>query len=213
MNCPDVATGLRGRSPASFTEADFAKPWELIKGQRVPGLDDLTAKGGKMIDTMNTEILRKLSTELDEINAATKSINGQLLSEKNLKNIEEAFANLKEATGSFADTSKKLDGVVEKVEDVAKLAENTMKGADSAVAEVKLTLGDFRATAEATTKTVGSARLLINKVAQGEGPLGMLISDKQTAADLKALITNMRRSACCLQDRGAPGDAGAAAAR
>ena len=180
--------------PASFTEADFANPGELIKGQRVPGLDDLTAKGGQMIDTMNTEILRKLSSELDEINAATKSINGQLLSEKNLKNIEEAFANLKEATGSFADTSKKLDGVVEKVEDVAKLAENTMKGADSAVAEVKLTLADFRTAADTATKTIGSARLLINKVAQGEGPLGMLISDKQTSADLKALITNMRRS-------------------
>ena len=180
--------------PNSFTETDFAKPGELIRGQRVPGLDDLTAKGGKMIDTLNTEILRKLSAELDQINTATTSINERLLSEKNLKNLEEAFANLKEATDSFAETSKKLDGVVEKVEDVAKLAENTMKGTDSAVAEVKLTLADFREAADATTKTVGSARLLINKVAQGEGPLGMLISDRQTAADLKALITNMRRS-------------------
>lgn len=180
--------------PSKFTEADFAEPGELIKGQRVPGLDDLTAKGGMMIDTLNTEILRKLSAELDQINTATTSINERLLSEKNLKNLEEAFANLKEATDSFADTSKKLDSVVAKVEDVAKLAENTMKGADGAVAEVKLTLADFREAADATTKTVGSARLLINKVAQGDGPLGMLISDRQTAADLKALITNMRRS-------------------
>lgn len=180
--------------PASYTAADFAQPGETIKGQRAAGLDELTAKGGAMMDTLNTEILRKVSTQLDEIKIATTSINTGLLSEKNLKNLEESFANLKEATDSFAETSKKLDAVVTKVEDVAKLAETTMKGADSAMADVKLTLADFRKTADASTKTIGSARLLIDKAMHGGGPLGMLISDKQTAADLKALISNMRRS-------------------
>jgi phospholipid/cholesterol/gamma-HCH transport system substrate-binding protein len=180
--------------PASFTPADFATTGETIKGQRAAGLDELTAKGGEMMDTLNTEILRKVSAELDEIKIATTNINTQLLSEKNLKNLEEAFANLKESTGSFADTSKKLDAVVTKVEDVAKLAEGTMKGADSAMKDVKLTLADFRKTADASTKTIGSARLLIDKAMNGEGPLGMLISDKQAADDLKSLVSNMRRS-------------------
>ncbi len=180
--------------PKQFAPGDFAKPGDVIPGQRVPGLDDLTAKGGTMIDTINTEILKKVSAELDEIKTATTSINTQLLSETNLKNLEAAFANLKVATDNFAEASKKLDAVVAKVDDVAKLAESTMKGADSAMSDVKLTLAEFRTTAEAATKTVGSARLLIDRAAHGEGPLGMLISDRQTAADLKALIANLRRS-------------------
>lgn len=180
--------------PKEFAAGDFAKPGETIRGKRVPGLDDLTAKGGTMIDTINAEILKKVSAELDEIKIATASINTQLLNEKNLKNLEEAFANLKTATDNFAEASKKLDAVVAKVDDVAKLAEDTMKSADSAMGDVKLTLAEFRTTAETSTKTIGSAQLLIDKAMHGDGPLGMLISDKQTAADLKALIANLRRS-------------------
>ena len=70
----------------------------------------------------------------------------------------------------------------------------TMKTADASAAELKLALGDFRKMADTATKTIDSTKLLINKASTGDGTFGTLISDKQMAADLKALISNMRRS-------------------
>ena len=69
-----------------------------------------------------------------------------------------------------------------------------MKTADSSAAELKLALGELRKMASSATTAVDSTKLLINKASSGEGTLGALVSDKQMAADLKALIANMRRS-------------------
>lgn len=180
--------------PSAFSPTDFAKNGETIKGQRVGGFEELTTKGGAMIDTLQNETLRKLNAELDEIKVATANINNRLLSEKNLKNIEDTFANLNEITSGFAKTARDLDEVVSKADEMVKAAEGAIKTTDGAAAEFKLTLTDFRKTAETTTKTIESARVLVNKAVSGEGTLGLLVSDKQAAADLKALIANLRRS-------------------
>ncbi|HEX8296691.1 MAG TPA: MlaD family protein [Chthoniobacteraceae bacterium] len=180
--------------PREFTEADFAQPGETIKGNRAGGLDELTAKGGVMMDRLNDEILRKLSANLDEIRTTTSSLNERLLSERNLKNVEETFANLKEVTSGFAKTSKDLDLVVLRAQEVIDATKITMKTTDAAAAELKLALADFRKTADSATDTVGSAKQLINKASNGEGTIGSLITDKKMAQDLRALIANMRRS-------------------
>ncbi len=77
--------------------------------------------------------------------------------------------------------------MVNRAQEVVDSAKSTMKTIDSAAGDLRLTLGDFRKTSE-------SARTLVTKATNGEGALGTLISDKQTAEDLKALISNMRRS-------------------
>ena len=173
--------------PAEFDPNDFVQAGETIVGSRVGGLDELTAKGGRMMDTVNDEVLRKINMELDEIQIATRSINAKLLSEKNLKNIEETFANLKKTTEDFSQTSKNLDGVVARTGDAIDSAKLTLKTVDSAAGDMRLAIGDFR-------KMADSANLLVKKATAGEGTLGTLISDRQTAENLKALIINLRRS-------------------
>ncbi len=173
--------------PAEFTPADFAIAGELIAGKRTGGFDDLTSKGSQVMDTLNRDTLKKVSQTLDEIKEATANINDKLLSEKNLKNVEETFANLKTSTGDFSKTTRDLDLMLTRAQEVVDSAKGTMKTVDGAAGDLRLTLGDFRKTSE-------SARSLLNKAANGEGSLGTLISDKQTAEDLKALIANMRRS-------------------
>jgi ABC-type transporter Mla subunit MlaD len=173
--------------PAKFTPADFAQPGELIVGQRTGGLDELTSKGSQMMDTLNTDILKKVSDALDEIRGATSSINAKLLSDANLKNLEETFANLKTMTEDFSKTARDLDLMVGRTQEVVDSAKGTMKTIDGAAGDLRLAIGDFR-------KMSDSARTLLNKASNGEGALGTLISDKQTAEDLKALISNMRRS-------------------
>jgi hypothetical protein len=111
-----------------------------------------------------------------------------------MKNVEETFENLKEATDSFTKTSKGLDQVMTKAQDAIDSVKITMKTADASAAELKLALGDMRKMADGATKAVDSTKLLINKASSGDGTLGTLISDKEMAADLKALLYNMRRS-------------------
>lgn len=163
--------------PPEFDPADVIGPDERVPGSRASGLDDLTAKGGKMMDTLNDEVLRKINVELDEIQIATRSINTRLLNDKNLKNLEETFANLKTMTAEFAQTSKDLDAVVAK----------TDKAVDGVADDVRLAVGDFR-------KMTDSANMLVKKATTGEGTLGTLISDKQTAENFKTMIANLRRS-------------------
>ena len=173
--------------PPIFEPKDFAEPGELITGKRTGGLDELTSKGSQMMDTLNTEILRKLSAELDEIKEVTKSISDDLLSRKNLANLEDTLANLKSATQEFSKASKDLDLVVLKAQEAVDSAKLTLKTVDGAAGDLRLGIGDFR-------KVADSAHTLLNKANAGEGALGMLMSDKQTADNLKALVTNLRRS-------------------
>jgi len=180
--------------PAHFKPDDFARPGERITGERAEGLDDLTKKGGEVMDTLNNQVLNKVSEELDEIKIATKNINSQLLSEQNLKNLEETFANLKTASAQFSEASQKLDIVVTKVGEVVDSAKGTLKTVDNAVADLRPTIDDARKTANSATKTVESVRLLVEKATAGEGPLGTLVSDRQTAENLRTLIANLRRS-------------------
>lgn len=173
--------------PLAFDPEDFVKPGETIVGSRAGGLDELTAKGGRMMDTVNDEVLRKINMELDEIQIATRNINARLLSEKNLKNIEETFANLKKTTEEFSQTSKDLDAVVAKTSAAVDDAKVMLKTVDGAAGDIKLAIGDFR-------KLTDSATGLMKKATTGDGALGTLISDRQTAENLKTLIANLRRS-------------------
>ena len=180
--------------PAKFEPSDFAQPGERIAGRRTGGLDELTAKGGEMMDKLNNEILLKLGAELDEIKLATKNVNERLLNVKNLKNIEDTFANLKTASGGFAKTSKDLDEVVLKAKDAVESAQGAMKTVNGTATDLKAAIGDYRKLADSATKTTDAARALVAKIERGEGALGMLINDRQTAENFRALISNMRRS-------------------
>lgn len=173
--------------PLDFDPADFIRPGETIVGSRASGLDDLTTKGGRFMDTLNEEVLRKFTVELDEIHIATRSINARLLSDKNLKNLEETLANLKTTSAAFAQTSKDLNAVVAKASEALDATKGTIKSVDGAVGDARLAVGDFR-------KMTDSGTILLKKANTGEGTLGVLISDRQTAENFKTLIANLRRS-------------------
>lgn len=180
--------------PRNYTDADYAKPGETIAGSKLGGFDELTTKGGALMDRLNAEVVTKLGASLDEIKVATTSINDKFLTEKNMKNVEETFANLKEASNAFTKTTKELDSVMIKAEEAIDSVKMTMQTANSSAAELKLALTDMRKMADTATKTVDSAKNLVNKATTGDGTIGKLVSDQQMAADLKALISNMRRS-------------------
>jgi phospholipid/cholesterol/gamma-HCH transport system substrate-binding protein len=178
---------------AGFDPADVAAPGSVIKGTRAGGMDDLTQKGGVVMD--------QLVAELEQIKIMTASINTRLLNEQNLKNLEETFANLKTTTGNFNEASKKLGDVLAQAEGAVGSAKDTMKTADAAASDLRGAIADLRKMADSATKTIAGAKTLVDsgttlmkRATEGEGALGTLISDKQAAEDLRVFLANLRRS-------------------
>ncbi len=178
---------------ANFDPGDVAQPNELIKGSRASNMDDLMVKGGLAMDDIRREM-----AEIDKIR---KTIDEGLLSKTNIANIEETFKKLKEASTNFSDSSQKLEPIFISAKEVVDSAKTTMKTVDSAAGDLRLAIADIRKTAESATKTMDSAkglvdsgRTLVKKISDGNGPLGTLISDPESAGNLKAFLSNLRRS-------------------
>ena len=177
--------------PSNPNLEDVLKNGEYVVGTRVEGLGDLTAKG--------SEVMTELKKRLQELEEPIKDIRERVLAEKNLKSIDDTFASLGEFTGNLKNTSKGLDDVIAKAKEAADSLKDTLSSAkptmekiDSAAGEIKSTLAQIRSAAATTDKALESARTLINKANSGQGAIGMLLADKETADNLKALIRNMR---------------------
>ena len=169
-----------------FDAADKVGPGETIPGSRAGGLDELTAKGGVVMD--------QLTAELAEIRLLTARLREEMLSEGNMKNLQETFANLRTTTERFKETSAGLDAVIAKTGGTIDSTKATMDTANAAAGDLRAAIADLRKTADATTKTVESVRALVSKAGASGGALGTLINDEKLADDLKALAANLRRS-------------------
>ncbi len=174
------------RLAEKFDPADVFASGERIAGTRAGGLDELTSKGGAVMD--------QLTTELQQIEVLTARLNTGLLHERNLKNIESTFENLKATTESFKNTARDLDAVVEKAGGAVDSVKGTVKTTDAAAADLRLAIADIRKTADAATKAVNATGAFVKKAGEGDGALGALINDKQMADDLRTLVANLRRS-------------------
>jgi phospholipid/cholesterol/gamma-HCH transport system substrate-binding protein len=128
----------------------------LVHGTRQTGMDDLTQQGSALVTDLRGTV-QKIDTTVDRLNQDT-------LSAENMKNLKASMEHLNQATGALAESSKKLDDVVEK--------------ADS--------------TLTSTKKAADDLQKLLRAAAQGKGLVAALLNDQQLAEDLHALISNLR---------------------
>lgn len=148
-----------------------------VTGARETGLDDLTREGGALVGDMRTAV--------QNVNATVTRLNEQALSPANLQNIKETTEHLNHATASLAESSKKIDGVVEQ-------ASGTMGSAKKAADDVQLAIADARKTIAAATQTMQNANQVVQQATSGKGLLPTLLSNGDLANDLHALVTNLR---------------------
>lgn len=184
--------------PSNPTPGDVLKNGDYVIGTRIESLSDLTAKGG--------DVIGELKKRLQELEAPIKDVKVRLLSDQNLKNLEQSFADFREITTTLKNTMKGLDEVVTKAKAAADTVTETVsaaKGAigkvdgvvlkvDSAATELKGTLADIRKAAVSANKALESAKTLMGDATHGKGTLGVLLSDKETAENLKTLIKNLK---------------------
>jgi ABC-type transporter Mla subunit MlaD len=135
----------------------------VIDGARETGIDDLTREGGALVNDLRGTV-QKIDTTVDRLNQDT-------LSSTNMENLKSSMENLNQATGALAESSKKLDGVIEQ-------ADSTMTSAKKAADSLQTAIAD--------------ARKVLNSATKGKGLVATLLNDQQLANDLHALITNLR---------------------
>jgi ABC-type transporter Mla subunit MlaD len=141
----------------------FIAPNSYISGARETGISDLAKEGGALVDDLRGAV-RKIDNTLDRLN-------NDALSPGNMQNLKASIEHLNEATGALAQSSAKLDGVIDK--------------ADGAMGSIKKDADDLQG-------AIIEARKVFQSATQGKGLLPTLLSNQELANDLRALIANLR---------------------
>jgi ABC-type transporter Mla subunit MlaD len=185
--------------PENANFEDIYQDGDYIIGSRIKGLGDLTSDAAG--------VLSELQKRLEDLKNPIREVDEQLLSETNLKNLELAFSNIRDLTARLKDTAGNLDEVVTKAKSAADTlnvamtsakdamgkVDGVVKKVDDAATLLKPALADFSKAAESATKAVDSARALFAKANSGQGALGLLLSDRETSENLKALVRNLKQ--------------------
>jgi phospholipid/cholesterol/gamma-HCH transport system substrate-binding protein len=162
------SSGLLGDRFVSVTmppgqAASYIPKNAFIDGARETGMDDLTREGGQLVNDLRGTV--------QNINTVVTRLNQETLSPDNMQNLKASFQHLNEATGSLAESSKKLDGVIEK-------ADTAMSSAGKAADDLQGAIAD--------------ARKMLRAATEGKGLLPAILTNQDLANDLRALISNLR---------------------
>lgn len=160
-----VAVTMPPGPPSNYVEKNSA-----IDGTRETGLDDLQREGGFLVSDLRGAV--------QNVNATISRLNDQALSPENLQNLKASVEHLNAATAALAESSKKIDGVLEK-------ADETMGSAKKAADDVQVAIADAR-------KTIQAATEVMREATDGKGLLAALLTNQDLAKDLRALISNLR---------------------
>jgi ABC-type transporter Mla subunit MlaD len=149
---------------------NFLKPGAELAGVRETGMDDLTREGGLLVGDLRAAV--------QNINGTVTRLNEQALSQTNMDNLKSSIDRLNQTTGSLAESSKKIDGVIEK-------ADGTMQSTKKVADDLQVVIADARKTIQATTDVVRQAT-------SGPGLLPTLLTNQELARDMQALVSNLR---------------------
>ncbi len=156
--------------PPQGKPTDFLHKDAQIAGTRETGMDDLTREGGFLV--------KDLRDTVKNIDGSFTRLNEQALSSANMESLRSALDRLNQTSGTLAESSKKIDGVLEK-------ADATMASSHKAADDLQAMIADARKTLAATTG-------LIREAKSGNGLLATLLGDQEMAKDLRALVSNLR---------------------
>ena len=91
--------------PAAQDKGGYYGPGEIVHGTRAQGMDDLTAKGGQLVDDLRAAVAN--------LNGTITRLNTEMLKPETFKNLQDSMANLSVTTNNFKAASEKLGGVLD----------------------------------------------------------------------------------------------------
>ncbi len=146
-------------------EKGFIKAGDVLKGSESSGGIAGMAEGAG-------ELIGDLRTTVGNINAVVKKLDSTILSKDELASISATMKNLETATGRIADASKQFD---------------------TTMASGKATMDSAKKAADELQQTLSAIHKLIDQAKSGSGVLGTLISNREMANNLRALVLNLRK--------------------
>jgi ABC-type transporter Mla subunit MlaD len=105
-----------------------------------------------------------MRSAVQNINGTFTRLNEDALSSTNMQNLKASIEHLSQTTDALAQSSKKLDSVVDKAD----------------------------ATMSSTKKAADDLQKVVQAATQGKGLLAALLTNQELANDLRALISNLR---------------------
>jgi len=162
-----IDIGLKG-------DAKSSPPLE--PGSTVKGVNDGGGIAGMATDA--GALVAELRPTVANVNSVVKKLDG-ILNEEGVASLRETLKNLQTTSTSLAAASSKVDKVVERADSAIQSGQGTMDSAKKAADELQRALADIRS--------------LVREVRQGQGALGTLIANRETAENLKAIVANLRR--------------------
>src|SRR4029434_9805168 len=118
----------------------FLAPNTHISGARETGIDDITREGGAL---------------LGDLRGTVQKLNQETLSSENMQNLKASMEQLNQATGALAQSSKKLDEVIDQ-------AGSTMTSAKEAADNLQNAIADTRKVLRSATQGKGLVATLLN---------------------------------------------------
>src|SRR6266487_2580711 len=110
----------------------YLPPNAYIDGTRETGIDDLTREGGALVTDLRGTV-QKIDTTVNRLNQET-------LPSANMENLKLSMEHLNQATGALAESSKKLDGVIEQADSTMASAKKAADNLQNAIADTRKVL-------------------------------------------------------------------------
>jgi len=177
----EFTIGSSGLLGDKFVQIDL-KPGAKDSPPIAPGTTIQGTNGGGGLGGMAEDagaLVAELRTTVGNVNSVVKKLDTGLLNEEGIASLKETLKNLQTTSSSLAAASAKVDGVVAKAETTIESGKGTMDSAKKAADELQRALSDIRS--------------LLREVRQGQGALGTLIANRETADNLRALVSNLRK--------------------
>jgi ABC-type transporter Mla subunit MlaD len=162
-------------------EKGFIKAGDVLKGSESSGgIAGMAEGAGALIGDLRTTV--------GNINAVVKKLDSTILSKDELASISATMKNLETATGRIADASKQFD---------------------TTMASGKATMDSAKKAADELQQTLSAIHKLVDQAKSGSGVLGTLISNREMANNLRALVLNLRKHGVLwYKDTSSPAPAG-----
>jgi phospholipid/cholesterol/gamma-HCH transport system substrate-binding protein len=176
--------------PKEAKSSPALQPGAVVKGKGEAGINEMI--GGA------EALLSEIQEAVGNINKLAQKLNTEVFKETTISNLDSALSNLKQTTSTLAEASKNIDKVLKKAEGAVETGQQTFTSA-------KETFTSAKGAADELKKTIGDVRSLVQQARHGRGALAALLSDREMADNLKALVANLRRHGVLwYKDRSAP---------
>ncbi len=204
-------SGLMGDKFISVTQpvkatGNYIAEGSTIKADGVDLMADLTARAASLSDQM-AMVLEELDSAVSEtrvvvgnLTSVSEKFDLKVMSEANVGNFTTTIEKLSETTDNLSVASGKLAPLIDESKITVQAAAEPFEEAKAMIAKLDATISqlnpaiaELEPTVKDLRKTINNANEAIEKVVEGDGLAGALISDEELKSDIKSLIANLEK--------------------